>query len=49
MTNTDEMFEYIQDHWTDEGSLMEFGWDWWFDGTNDNQGWGVLVQRILTT
>jgi len=33
MTTTDEMFEYFQDHWTDDGGLMEYGWDWWFDGT----------------
>jgi hypothetical protein len=33
MENSDEMFEHFQDHWTDLGSLMEFGWHWWFDGT----------------
>jgi len=38
MTNTDEMFQYFQDHWTDWGGLMVFGWDWWFDGTNNSQG-----------
>jgi hypothetical protein len=38
MTNTDEMFAYFQDHWTDEGGNMYYGWDWWFDGTNDQQG-----------
>ncbi len=32
MTNTDQMFAYFQDHWTDEGSLMEYGWGWWFSG-----------------
>ena len=39
MTDTDDMFEYFQDHWTDEGGIMRFGWDWWFDGTNSSQGW----------
>ena len=38
MTDTDEVFQYFQDHWTDYGGLMEFGWDWWFDGTNNSQG-----------
>lgn len=38
MTNTDQMFGYFQDHWTDEGGIMEYGWDWWFDGTNNTQG-----------
>ena len=38
MTNADEMFQYYVDHWTDEGGLMKFGFDWWFDGTNDMQG-----------
>ena len=32
-TNTDQMFAYFQDHWTDRGGLMEYGWDWWFSGT----------------
>jgi hypothetical protein len=39
MTNTDQMFTYFQDHWTDKGGMMDFGWDWWFDGTNDSEGW----------
>ena len=37
--DTDSTFGYFQDHWTDEGSLMEFGWEWFFDGTNSRQGW----------
>jgi hypothetical protein len=39
MTNTDQMFSYFQDHWTDDGGLMVYGWDWWFDGSNPSQGW----------
>lgn len=38
MTNTDQMFAYFQNHWTDEGGLMEFGWTWWFYGYNPYQG-----------
>jgi len=38
MTTTDNMFAYFQNHWTDNGGLMGFGWDWWFDGVNDSQG-----------
>ncbi|MDO9515087.1 MAG: PEP-CTERM sorting domain-containing protein [Syntrophales bacterium] len=37
-TSEDAIFGYFQDHWTDEGGLPEFGWDWWFSGTNDMQG-----------
>jgi len=33
MTNTDQMFAHFQDHWTDDGGLMEYAWEWWFDGT----------------
>ena len=44
MTDTDDMFEYFQDHWTDEGGIMQFGWDWWFDGTNASQGWNDWSQ-----
>jgi hypothetical protein len=39
MWNTDQMFQYFQDHWTDAGGLQIYGWDWWFDGTNPSQGW----------
>ena len=45
MTTTDDIFAYFQDHWTDEGGLMEFGWDWWFDGTNNSQGWSGWAQE----
>jgi len=38
MTDTDGMFGYFQDHWTDQGGNAYFGLDWWFDGTNDKQG-----------
>jgi len=37
--NEDDIFAYYQDHWTDQGGMMEFGWHWWFDGTNPSQGW----------
>lgn len=35
----DVIFGYFQDHWTDQGGNMFFGVDWWFDGSNDSQGW----------
>lgn len=38
LTNTDEIFAYYQDHWTDQGGSPYYAWDWWFDGTNDSQG-----------
>jgi len=44
MTSTDQIFQYFQDHWTDKGGLPEFGWDWWFDGSNDSQGWSGWSQ-----
>jgi hypothetical protein len=31
-TDTDQMFAYFQNHWTDKGGLMEYGWGWWFSG-----------------
>ncbi|MBN2216326.1 MAG: proprotein convertase P-domain-containing protein, partial [Pirellulales bacterium] len=48
MTTCDDIFEYFQDHWTDQGGLMEYGWDWWFDGTNDSQGWTGWSQVDVT-
>jgi hypothetical protein len=35
----DDIFGYYQKHWSDQGGLMEYAWDWWFDGTNPSQGW----------
>lgn len=33
------IFDYYQTYWTDEGSLPEFGWEWWFNGTNYAEDW----------
>jgi hypothetical protein len=30
--NTDAIFAYFQDHWTDNGGNPYFGWEWWFTG-----------------
>jgi hypothetical protein len=38
LTTEDEIWLNFQDHWTDEGGLMEFGWNWWFNGINPTQG-----------
>ncbi len=38
MTGTDEFFAYYIDHWTDVGGMMDYAWEWWFDGTNNSQG-----------
>jgi len=35
----DGIFQYYQDHWTDDGCVVEYGWRWWFDGVNEAQGW----------
>jgi len=40
MTTADVVFSYFQNHWTDEGGMMEWGWEWWFDGTYSGPtGW----------
>jgi hypothetical protein len=44
LTQTDDIFKYYQDHWTNEGGLMEYGWNWWFDGVNPSQGWSDWSQ-----
>jgi len=43
-TSEDSIFGYYQDHWTDEGGLPEFGWEWWFSGTNSSAGWAGWSQ-----
>jgi hypothetical protein len=37
-TNADQIFQYFQDHWTDQGGAAGFGWQWWFTGNNPSQG-----------
>ena len=39
-----EIFSYFQDSWTNAGGLMEYGWNWWFDGSQapDWPGWSQL-------
>jgi hypothetical protein len=34
MTNTDQMFAHFCAHWVDQGGMMEYGWNWWFDGVS---------------
>jgi len=43
MTNTDQMFQYFQDHWTNQGGHMEYAWDWWFEGTDGTEFWSNWV------
>ncbi len=38
LSNTDQIFSYYQDHWTDQGGNIYYGVDWWFDGVNNTQG-----------
>ena len=32
--DSDDIFQYFQEHWTDEGSLPSVGWYWWFTGVD---------------
>jgi hypothetical protein len=45
MTTTDDMFAEYVDHFSDLGSLPNFAWDWWWDGTNPTQGWAGWAQE----
>ncbi|MCD4726962.1 MAG: hypothetical protein K8R46_04840, partial [Pirellulales bacterium] len=41
MYDADEMFDYFEAHWTDEGGWQDAGWEWWFSGINVTSGWGA--------
>jgi hypothetical protein len=43
-TSADAIFAYFQDHWTNAGGNVYYGWDWWFDGTNNSQGYSGWSQ-----
>jgi len=34
----DRVFQYYLSHWSDSGSLPDYGVQWWFNGTNPAQG-----------
>jgi hypothetical protein len=38
MTNSDQIFKYYQDHWTNRGADMMSGWNWWFNGEDLDAG-----------
>ena len=38
MTTTDDMFGHFKAHWNDQVGNPYYALDWWWDGTNDNQG-----------
>ena len=44
LETTDDIFAHYNDHWSDAGGLQRFGWEWWFNGENDSQGWGGWSQ-----
>jgi len=43
-STTDDIFQHYQDHWTDEGGTSAYGWEWWFNGVNQKQGFGGWSQ-----
>ncbi|MHB0979207.1 MAG: PKD domain-containing protein [Thermoleophilia bacterium] len=36
--NSDDMNDYFEDHVTDLGSLIHYGWEWWFTGNLPSHG-----------
>jgi hypothetical protein len=36
-SDTDEIFSYFQDYWTDAGGNMVYAIDWWFNGTDPGE------------
>ena len=38
--DTDDIFEYFQEHWTNDGGWGDVGWTWWFSGVDISVGWG---------
>lgn len=46
--DADDIFSYFQDYWTDDGGHVVLGTDWWFDGTNNFQGYTGWSQVDVT-
>ena len=51
-TSEDSIFSYFQTYWTDEGSNIKYGIEWWFTGVNGeagSSGWSQLETVDGTT
>ena len=44
MTTSDQVFACFQSHWSDQGGMMQYGWNWWFSGSNPSAGWSGWSQ-----
>lgn len=33
-SSSQDIFEYFQEYWLDEGSSVYYAWEWWFEGTS---------------
>ncbi len=44
LTSSQQIFQYLNAHWTDQGGMMEYAWDWWFSGANPSAGWSGWSQ-----
>jgi hypothetical protein len=44
LNNQTSIFNYFTAHWTDVGSLPEYAWDWWLNGTSPpaQSGWSQV-------
>ena len=49
--SSQDTFAAFQNYWSNAGGLMEYGWHWWFDGTQppDWPGWAQLNQGWSNT
>jgi hypothetical protein len=42
LTTNDQIFTYLQDHWTNNGGSAKYAWQWWFSGEDNaprTSGW----------
>ncbi|NUQ64866.1 MAG: proprotein convertase P-domain-containing protein [Pirellulales bacterium] len=46
MNTVDTVFKYYQDHFTDDGSWMSYGWEWWFNGRFPPNGLGGAINDV---
>lgn len=42
--SSDQIFQYLADHWSNQGSMANAAWTWWFNGTNPYGGKAAYAQ-----
>jgi hypothetical protein len=44
LSTTNQIFDDFKAHWNNDAGVPQYAIQWWFDGVNPMQGWGIVAQ-----